>query len=249
MKKPLLICLILNTLFVSCSKKIDQVTVEEKSKTLKLKRYGSEKDGFCEYTYNGDQLIQEKFTGNVSNFPSVSTYAYHSSGELKDVRIDYFGKRANVRQEFIFQNDKVIRSNSFNEATNELISYSLREYPAGKVINKSFSNKDVLTQKNEYILTADGENYTIMKSFLGETLSYTTNILKLDDKKNPFKLLPRGSSIFTSTNNALNVDFIFPNPASNQSSQLTLEYNEFGYPTKETNQNGVVTRIFEYIIE
>lgn len=249
MKKLILICLILNTLFVSCSKKIDQVTVEEKTKTIKLKRYGSEKDGFREYTYNGDQMVQEKFTGNVSNSPSLSTYSYHSSGKLKDIRVDYFGKRANIREEFIFENDKVIRSNLFNEATNELLSYYLREYPAGKVIYKSFSKLDVLTQKNEYILTPDGKNYTIMKSFLGETLSYTTNILKMDDKKNPSKLLSKGSSVFTSTNNALNVDFIFPNPASNQSSQLTLEYNEFGYPTKETNQNGVVTRIFEYIIE
>ena len=249
MKKLILICLILNTLFVSCSKKIDQVTVEEKNKTIKLKRYGSENIGFYEYTYNGNQMIKEKYSGNSSNSPKILTLSYQSNGRLKEVHTDFLGKSTNIRSEYIFDNDRVVRISTYYDATNELLSYTLREYPTGKVINKVFSKQDVLIQKNEYILTADGKNYTALKSFSGETFSYTANILKVDDKQSPFRLFPTGYFPFTNTNNAINVDFIFPNPANNQSSQLTLEYNEFGYPTKETNQNGVVTRIFEYIIE
>ncbi|RZL46542.1 MAG: hypothetical protein EOP00_14675 [Pedobacter sp.] len=249
MKQQVLSFLIIASLFCSCSKKIDQPIVTEKQKEIKLLRYGSENGGFYEYTYSGKQITKEKYTGNSSNLPRILTFSYHSSGKLKEMHMDYLGKSINTRSEYIFDNDKVVRISTYNDVTNELLNYTLREYPAGKLINKYFSKQDVLIQKNEYLLSADGKNYTSMKTFAGETLSYTTNILKIDNKQNPFKLFPLGYTAFTNLNNAIDVDLIFAVPSSNQSSRLTLEYNEFGYPTKETNQNGVVVRIFEYIIE
>ena len=249
MKKLILICLILNLLIVSCSKKNDPVTVVENQKVIKLLRYGSDNGGYYDYTYNGKQIIKEKFSGNNSNLPRVSTFSYQSAGKLKEIHTDYLGKSINTRSEYIFDNDRVVRISTYNDVTNELLNYTLREYPVGKVINKYFSKQDALIQKNEYLLTVDGKNYTSMKTFSGETLSYTTNILKIDDKENPFRLFPVGYTAFTNTNNTINVDFIFANPANNQSQQNKLEYNSMGYPTKEINQNGVVTRIFEYVIE
>ena len=247
MKKLILNLVLVISLFTSCSKKIEQLAGAEKQ--IKLVRYGSTNAGFREYTYKGNLMIQEKYSGNSSNFPTVSTFSYESSGKLKEIRIDFLGKAKHRIQDYIFEKERPIRSKTYDDGTKALLAYRLMENSAGMVVEKSFSKDDVLTQKDEFNLTADGRNFTSKKSFSGSKLTFTTNNLKFDDKKSPFKLFPNGYFSFTNTNNAFNVDFIFENTANNQSVQNTLEYNEMGYPVKEIDKNGVVGRIFEYVIE
>lgn len=249
MKKLSLSLIAIISILLACSKKNEPAPTAEKVKQIKLVRYTTQNGYTFELKYKGDQLTEEIVTAKNAGTTSVSTFSYQPSGQLKEITSDNLGKSPNTKTVYIFSNGKLIRTNYINTATNELINYTIIEYLADQIVRKRFSKDDVLAQKDEYTLTADGKNYSSVKVSSGTTLLYTGYVLKMDDKNNPFSLMPVGYSTPLNTNNVLSIDFVFSNNANNQSQRNTLEYNEIGYPTKETDKDGKILRTFEYIIE
>lgn len=116
----------------------------------------------------------------------------------------------------------------------------------GKIsVSRTLPTGTISVLYNEYFLDANGNVVTRMQYKPSGALDYSYEYTAFDDNKSPEQLLPKHTYTKAFNNN---LSYTVTDNTSGESFQytFTFEYNQVGYPTKETNSNGSI-KTFEYI--
>jgi hypothetical protein len=246
MKSTLILLTLLLCLFFSCKKKSDDVPAVQNIYCSKIIQPNI---GAYTYTYdNQNRLSTETFSPTVAT-PS-STYKvekYTANGSIEEALYtvnDGINTRTKIIKNTFNADGKVIRQNYYDQQTSVLEKYYTAVYSTGAIRINLFSAANAALDYFIYTSSADGKNYTNLKTYPDNIYTYLFTYSNFESQKTFESLFPTGKSISPTQ---LNTNLKDANTTTGTSTTYTCEYNADGYVTKKTNTANGSYIAYEYV--
>lgn len=208
--------------------------------------------GSTTYHYDeNNRIVMEQFESASGSHVILYKNFYNDNGQLITRTIDNTDSSLDYKYTYHYDTEGyLIKIDTYTiDGSGPETYYSKTEADysvPGKIsVSRTLPTGTISVLYNEYFLDANG-NVVMRKQFTPSgVLDYSFEYTAFDNNKSPEQLLPKDTYIKAFNNN---LSYAATDHVLGETFQytFTFEYNQAGYPTKETNSNGSI-KTFEYI--
>ena len=249
--KPLKsLCLIIIVLILGCSNNDDGSSSQDDTQLYVSKITTTA--GSTTYHYDeNNRMVLEQFESASGSHVILYKNFYNDNGQLTARTEDQTDTSLDYKYTYHYDTEgNLIKIETYTidgSATETYYSKTEADYSVpGKIsVSRTPSTGTLAVLQNEYFLDVNGNVTKRIQYKPSGALDYSYEYTAFDDHKSPEQLLPKHTYIKPFNNN---LSYTVTDNTSGESFQYTFafEYNQAGYPTKETNSNGSI-KTFEYI--